>query len=817
MRVPCYNEGQSPTILRTPTNPAMNRPGHFEPLRGLYPRLALLALVVGLALSAADPLASSAAPSLGPVHRQGKPSGRQVGVACPASGIAAIDAVRGVVAESASARTHRSPCAPALAGSAAPRVTVQGVISLTTLARGWGGGLDHGFFVQNAPAMADADPATSDGIFVSLGRFASARREGGGLYTPRIGDEVVLRGPVVEASGQTQLTNPFLVDIRRSGVDLERELPPVEVRPPDDRTAAERSWERLEGMRAQVPAGSVAVSSRKFFESTGDAETWVMRGDRPVAQRPDPFARRVFRDPHPLDDVPGQRWGDGNGYRIALGSLGLKGASGDVSAAIAPVRTFDRLTRGPVGVVSYAFGRYAVQIGEQLTVEQGADPSGNNPPMPADRARELSVATFNLENLYDDRDDPNDGCDAPGDVGCPGVAPPYTYLPASGAAYQDRLGRIARQIVDDLHSPDILLLQEAEDQDICVVQGDALNCGTAENADGQPDTLQELSLAIQRIGGPPYVAAADRDGADDRGILSGFLYRLDRVELLPPDPSDPVLGSTPTVQYRGTATPANAQTQNPKALNAALPDDVDRSTGTDGADVFTRAAQIALFRVWRDGIGASPFVDLYVVDNHFSSTPTARVGQRREQAAYVAAIVAALQTTDDAAVGSEVADDGDTERREIGRRAASSTTASSSVRIVVGGDLNVQPRPDDPFSPGEAGFPSDQLAPFYEQGLTNLWDVLASEAPASAYSYVFDGQAQTLDHLFVSPVLLGELVEIRAAHVNADWPDDDPSAGSRGVSDHDPQVARFASLASDRARTSYARFFEDRREIANGH
>jgi hypothetical protein len=157
-------------------------------------------------------------------------------------------------------------------------------------------------------------------------------------------------------------------------------------------------------------------------------------------------------------------------------------------------------------------------------------------------------------------------------------------------------------------------------------------------------------------------------------------------------------------------------------------------------------------------------VDVYAISNHFSSTPDRRVGQRKEQAAYNALIVAALRGADPAA------------------------------RVLVGGDLNVFPRPDDPFSPGNPLSPSDQLAALYNQGLTNLWDRLVADAPASAYSYVFQGQAQTLDQLFVTGALRDELVQVRAAHVNSDWPADYAGDGPRGVSDHDPQVARFALL-----------------------
>jgi len=43
-----------------------------------------------------------------------------------------------------------------------------------------------------------------------------------------------------------------------------------------------------------------------------------------------------------------------------------------------------------------------------------------------------------------------------------------------------------------------------------------------------------------------------------------------RVELAPADAGHPVLGSSPLVDYRGTALGYNSDVQNPKALNAVL-------------------------------------------------------------------------------------------------------------------------------------------------------------------------------------------------------------------------------------------------------
>jgi hypothetical protein len=497
------------------------------------------------------------------------------------------------------------------------------------------------------------------------------------------------------------------------------------------------------------------LNGRDVFASSADSEVWVARGDSDIAQRAEPYERRAFRDVHPLDDVPADLFDNGNGYRIVMGGLGVKAAASDNTVLLTPARTFDTLLNAPVGGVYFSYNKYQIQAQEQPEFTSGVDPALNAPPQAFDRTLEYSVVTFNFENLYDYVDDPFDGCDFPGNSGCPGVDPPFDYVPPSNEVYQARLLEIAQQIVDDLHSPDIIMAQEAEDQDICTVTDTTYTCGTTPDADGKPDTLQELATVIAGLGGPPYDAAYDRDGADDRGIVSAYLFRTDRVELLPAQADDPVLGSDPQVDYPD-GLGYNTDVQNPKVLNAELPEWV---TGdTDGDNVFTRAPQVGLFRMWRDGIGGSVFEDLYLIDNHFSSGPDSRVGQRTEQASYNAAIVEALQQAD------------------------------PYVYVSLGGDLNVYPRPDDPFPPPDT---SDQLAALYNQGMTNLWDVLVAEMPASAYGYVYEGQAQTLDQIFVAPPWLDELAEVDSAHINSDFPADHPGDGARGTSDHDPVVVGY--------------------------
>jgi predicted extracellular nuclease len=700
-----------------------------------------------------------------------------------------IGQVQGSVANTDDGLTYRSSFAPPSGNGTGQAVLIRGVVTQKFLSRTSSGASSYGIFVQNTPATADADPNSSDGIFVFMGSFADILRlYGGPAYLPTVGDEVVLRGNIVEFFSLTELSSPRLVAIPSTGLDPDTATPAVEAAPPDDLADANRFWERGEGMRFHVDADSRVVAARDVFPSTADGEVWVIRGDHPIANRADPYDRLVYRDPHPRDDVgPAGSFDNGNGMRILLTSHGLKAISADNTTLIDPARTYDTITNALTGALYFAFNKYSVEVEQQPVLVNGVDPALNDPPSTAVDGVEFATSDYNVENLYDRRDDPFDGCDFTGNPGCPGVVPPFDYVPVSAAVYQAHLADLAEQIAGPMHAPDLLMIQEAEDQDICTVTAGAMDCGATNNRDGKPDTLQELALAILTAGGPAYDTAYDRNGADDRGIVSAFLFRIDTVELLPADADDVVLGGAPTIDYRGTPLAYNTDVSNPKAVNADLPDDVELDTGFDGTNVFTRPPQVGHFRIWRDGIGTSVFTDLYAISNHFSSTPDARVGQRTEQAAYNAAIIEALFD-------------------------------AGATRVISGGDFNVYPRPDDPFAPGQAYAcnplpcavgPSDQLGPMYDAGLHNLWDTLVAQVPRSAYSYNFVGQIQTLDMQFATDGQFDDLVQVRAAHLNADFAADYDGDVARGASDHDPQVARwFTDVTTDRLRALVGYFVE---------
>jgi predicted extracellular nuclease len=188
--------------------------------------------------------------------------------------ILSIGTVQGSVSEGDDGLTHASPYA-------GKTVVVQGVIYQKVLARTSSGGSNYGFFLQNSAATADADPDSSDGIYVYMGRYTSLI----GGYVPQMGDEVILRGRVSEYYNLTELSSASALQVLRSGVDLDEEVPTFEAAPPADLGAANRYWERREGMRALIPSGSIVLNGRNVFASTLDGEVWVATHYSPISHR----------------------------------------------------------------------------------------------------------------------------------------------------------------------------------------------------------------------------------------------------------------------------------------------------------------------------------------------------------------------------------------------------------------------------------------------------------------------------------------------------------------------------------------------------
>ena len=230
-------------------------------------------------------------------------------------------------------------------------------------------------------------------------------------------------------------------------------------------------YEALEGMRVTIP-DAVAVAPYAGF-----GEVWTVADGGAGATG---FNMRGSIAPSE---------GDLNPERIQIQINSDVGPDIDVSGVI----TGDLL--GTVtGVVDYNFGNYEV-----VATEIGAPVSGGLTPEVTTlqgSENQLSVASYNVYNL-----DPSD---------------------------TDQIARLAAQIVNNLLAPDVLALQEVQD-----------NNGTGSGTTASDETLQALIDAIVLAGGPEYsFAVIDPVGENTQGgvpngnIRVAYLYNDDRVDLV---------------------------------------------------------------------------------------------------------------------------------------------------------------------------------------------------------------------------------------------------------------------------------------------
>jgi uncharacterized protein len=85
------------------------------------------------------------------------------------------------------------------------------------------------------------------------------------------------------------------------------------------------------------------------------------------------------------------------------------------------------------------------------------------------------------------------------------VNPPFTYAPRSQEAYDEQRIAIAEQILVALQAPDIITIQEAEKQDVCVPVYDEetpvesfMDCDLSAPADGETMATDRARLGCAR-------------------------------------------------------------------------------------------------------------------------------------------------------------------------------------------------------------------------------------------------------------------------------------------------------------------------------
>lgn len=556
---------------------------------------------------------------------------------------------------------------------------VRGVVTATS---------STGYWMQST--TPDDDPATSEGLFVFTKSAPAAK----------VGDAVTAAGTVSEyrPGGGSNLTTTELTGPTTQITSSDNPLPaPVVIG--KDRIAPQQT------VKADNP-GNIETSgtfdpSRSAIDFDESLEGMRVELDDAVAVGP----TNPSYGETPV--VPGQNvsatrsvhggvvyggYDQPNAMRLILDdSLLPKGA-------VAAANVGDVYQGATVGVLDYTFGNYHL-LATSVGTAQSAGLQRET--TTAAGRGQVAVATFNVENL------------APSDP-------------------QTKFDRLAGQIVGNLKAPDIVALEEIQDN------SGATDDGTVDST----QTTDKLIAAIAAAGGPAYQArwinpTNDTDGGQPGGnIRQVFIFRTDR-------------GVSFTDIPGGDAT--TATTVSGRSIFSRLSASPGRIDPGNGAWTASRKPLVGQFSYRGQ--------KLFVIANHFNSKggddplfgrfqPPMRSSetQRHNQATEVRLFVDTLLKADPLA------------------------------KVVVLGDLN-----DFEFSQT-----ADILS---DSGWTALRDLPRTVPAAERYTYDYEGNSQVLDHILVSKGLQiplpfsGPAYRYDIVHTNAEFSDQD--------SDHDPQVVRL--------------------------
>jgi len=287
---------------------------------------------------------------------------------------------------------------------------------------------------------------------------------------------------------------------------------------------------------------------------------------------------------------------------------------------------------------------------------------------------------------------------------------------------------IAGHIVNHLASPDVLFLQEIQD-----------NSGSRDDGTTSANfTLAALARAISTIhGGPLYnftnIDPLDKhDGGKPGGnIRPAYLFNPEKVSLVPGSPVGGSLDATePVVDDSGKLT----LTFNPGRIDP-----------TNEAWTETRKPLVAH---WQTESGATFFTINHHGKSKSGSSSThgdarppvnAGVEHRTAQVQVIADFIASILEHD------------------------------PSAPIVLAGDFNEYAQTRSAFAP-LAGHMHDA-------------DAAAGIPPVERYTYVYDQNCERLDHVYVSGALVQRGVRVEHVHVNS-W----AASVRERASDHDPTV-----------------------------
>jgi len=275
----------------------------------------------------------------------------------------------------------------------------------------------EGFFIQTPDGRADADPETSNGIYVYAGFDLGVA----------VGDRVDVSGWVQEYYDFTEIAGPPGLTIYSSGNTLPAAIALDAATPSPNQPQPANAYERYEGMLVSIANGIVSGPTQ-YFGSDPTAEAFIVAS-----------AARPFREPgllypgdpgYPLVPI----W-DGNPEVFELDSDKLVPA---LDPDLIPAGS----TFSAEGVLAYEFGGY-----ELWSTSLMLNPAALPVPVRSRATGELTVGSLNTYRLFDNVNDPGSADD--GSV-------------ESFDDYQRHLYKLAWYVADVLGAPDILGVQEVE-------------------------------------------------------------------------------------------------------------------------------------------------------------------------------------------------------------------------------------------------------------------------------------------------------------------------------------------------------------------
>ena len=577
-----------------------------------------------------------------------------------------------------------------------------------------------GIFVQTPDDKTDANPATSEGIFVFTQRIPPADLV--------VGSSVTISGRVDEYRNRNDLNALTTTEIsHRLGSDSYKvvaanvPLPkPVVLTQADFASNAVDQIERFEGMRVSfaemlvvAPTGG-RVDIRDASATSDGTFFAVVKGiARPIRE-----AGLDIRNFNALTDKdkvrlehPRLQIFDSNPeiFRVDTNEQ-LQNDAGGNGQQNAPTLSVAAQTvlSDVTGVLHYGYGRYTLlpDADKKITATSGVKPN----PLPAATDRQFSVAGMNLENFFDDQDDP----DIKEDVLTP-------------EAFQRRLKKVSMAVRDYLQMPDVIGAIEVENLSTLKRLAEKINADavTAGNIN------------------PKYEAYLI-EGNDGRGIDVGFLVKSSRVKVV-------------EVKQLGKS---------------------DKFKNPDtGEDEFLNDRPPLMMRLSIDDVKAGKPFEFTLVVNHLKS----------------------MLGYDDPKQMANVRLKKKLQAEFLARFVQDRLKEDPNERIALIGDFNAFQFNDGvmdmigtikgkPAGKDEVLIASDDLL---NPDLTDLVDVIN---PKEKYSYTFDGNAQAIDHVIISPAFVNYVKGFGYLRVNADFPEslrNDDTRPER-YSDHDPAIAFFS-------------------------